>query len=150
MLGMPTTEELEFGQHYVRLLRRVLLRIESISRALIKGQGLTVPQFLVLVLVAQDRHQSQADLVRTLESDANTVSAILRRLEARKLIIRTPHPTDRRANMLALSDAGLALTREALVEVDKLSLAVGRTVPKRQARIIGAWLDTVTTLEVAG
>lgn len=147
MLGMPTDDELEFGRHYVRLLRAALTRIESLSSTLINSQNLTVPQFLTLVLIDADKDQTQVDIVCKLESDPNTVSAILRRLEARNLIVRSQHPTDRRANILALTDEGMALTHEALVETNKLSMMVGRSVPKRQAAAIASWLESLAQIE---
>ena len=51
----------------------------------------------------------QSELVVLLDSDANTLSAMLRRLQIRGLIQRDRHPDDSRAKSVRLTESGVKL-----------------------------------------
>ena len=53
--------------------------------------------------------QRQVDLVTTLDSDAATMARSIARLEKNGLVRRSPSPTDGRAVIVEVTDAGLAL-----------------------------------------
>ncbi|GIE89786.1 hypothetical protein Are01nite_62660 [Actinoplanes regularis] len=56
-----------------------------------------------------------ADMAAT---DPMMTSQVLRTLESRDLVHRPPHPTDRRARAVAVTDAGRALANQAVVAVE--------------------------------
>ncbi|MDQ1572473.1 MAG: MarR family transcriptional regulator, organic hydroperoxide resistance regulator, partial [Actinomycetota bacterium] len=65
----------------------------------LREHELTVPQFfVVMALYRQARHDwdplTQAEVGVRLGMDANTTSQIVRALERRGLLTRTPHPDD--------------------------------------------------------
>jgi DNA-binding MarR family transcriptional regulator len=68
--------------------------------------GVTADQFVLLALLAEEDGITQQELVRRAASDANTIRAMLVRLERRGLIARRQHPTDGRARRVSLTRQG--------------------------------------------
>ncbi|WP_242140457.1 MarR family transcriptional regulator [Sphingomonas sp. TREG-RG-20F-R18-01] len=143
---MTSDQRLDLGRTYLRLLRRSLLRIDRLSAALIEPHGLTNQQFLALLLIRDDEGLTQVELTTQLESDQNTISAMVRRLEKRGLVTRSRHPTDRRAVQLLVTPEGAALVAETQPDVDKLSLTLRELTPSDDAKVIVAWLQSVAEL----
>jgi DNA-binding MarR family transcriptional regulator len=69
-------------------------------------QGVTADQYVLLGLLAEESRLTQQELVRRASSDANTVRAMLVRLERQGLVVRKPHPTDGRAWSVSLTATG--------------------------------------------
>lgn len=93
------TSSLGFLLHDVaRLLRK---RFEQRARSL----GLTRAQWQVLVHLAQNEGIHQSGLAEILETEPITLLRILDKLEARGLIERRRHATDRRIWLLYLREA---------------------------------------------
>ncbi len=144
---MTTDKRLELGRTYLRLLRRTLLRIDRLSGGLIGPHGLTNQQFLALFLVRDQEGLTQVDLTTQLDSDQNTVSAMVRRLASRGLVTREPHPTDRRAVRLVATAKGRDCIVQALPDIDRLSLKLAALMPARHEKAIVGWLEKVASLE---
>lgn len=143
---MTPEHRLERGRTYLRLLRRNLLRIDRLSAGLIEPHGLTNQQFLALLLIRDTEGLTQVELTTQLDSDQNTISAMVRRLEKRGLVARERHPTDRRAVRLLVTPEGAALVGETQPDVDKLSLILEAMTPPEDAKVIVAWLQNVAEL----
>lgn len=84
--------------------------------AALQPYALTVPQFLVLVELYRPARLGrspfqQSEVATRLGMDSNTTSQIVRGLEARGVLTRHPHPVDRRARSLELTEAGLELAK---------------------------------------
>ena len=75
--------------------------------------GLTYPQYLVLVVLADDGQMSVRGLGERLRLDSGTLSPLLRRLEAAQLITRSPHHSDERSLLVQVTAAGIAARAEA-------------------------------------
>ncbi len=58
---------------------------------------------------------------------------LLDELQASGLITRVPHPTDRRANAVNLTDAGRAVVAEVNEALNELRLAVFDKIPRKDA-----------------
>jgi MarR family transcriptional regulator, transcriptional regulator for hemolysin len=96
---MEVDSTLDFLLHDVaRLLKR---RFEQNSR----GSGLTRSQWQVLTYLAQNEGINQAGLAELIEIEPITLGRLVDKLEATGLIIRNPHPTDRRRWLLQLMPA---------------------------------------------
>lgn len=94
-----TPRTLGFLLHDVaRLMRK---RFEQHAREL----GLTRAQWQVLVHLAQNEGIHQAGLAEIIEMEPITLVRILDRLEARDLVERRRHPSDRRIWLLYLKEA---------------------------------------------
>jgi MarR family transcriptional regulator, lower aerobic nicotinate degradation pathway regulator len=66
-----------------------------------------------LLGVLRDREPSMNELARLLELDKSSVTGLVDRAERRGLVARVPSPTDRRAVLVRLTDAGRILISEA-------------------------------------
>ncbi len=71
---------------------------------------ITSAQFKVLIIVAQFKADTPAELCRHLSLDSGSMTRMLDRLEQKQLIERTRSATDRRQVLLALTPAGKAIT----------------------------------------
>lgn len=69
----------------------------------------TSSQFKVLIIVAQFKADTPAELCRHLSLDSGSMTRMLDRLEQKQLIERTRSATDRRQVQLALTAAGKAI-----------------------------------------
>ncbi len=76
------------------------------TQARLARGGVTADQFVLLALLAEQDGITQQELVRRASSDANTVRAMLVRMESRGLVARKGHPTDRRARSVTLTRKG--------------------------------------------
>ena len=74
---------------------------------------LTQKQVSVLWLVAEHPGIGQSDLARRLQMDRATVMAIVNRLQARDLVVRSDHGQDARRRAISLSPSGQAALVEA-------------------------------------
>ena len=82
--------------------------------------GLTMAQAHFLSCLYDQDEQSPKDLARALGVDAGTLTPMMDRLERMGLVRRCPHPEDRRATRICLTESGLALrqgVRERCAEV---------------------------------
>ena len=86
--------------------------------AALRPLGLTHVQFIALYAIERRRERgeipSQAQVAAATQLDQMMISKILRLLEERGYLKRSPHPDDPRANALHLTHAGDALVRAAL------------------------------------
>lgn len=87
-------------------LRAAYARMHRQSNISVAGRGVTIDQFVLLTLLAEQDGITQQELVRRASSDANTVRAMLVLLEDGGLVAREPHPTDHRARQVTLTRRG--------------------------------------------
>src|ERR1043165_3270769 len=85
------------------------LRKRFEQRARVARLGLTRAQWSVLAHLARQEGINQAALAQILEIEPITLVRLLDRLEAAKLIVRRPDPSDRRARALYLTPAARPL-----------------------------------------
>jgi DNA-binding MarR family transcriptional regulator len=91
-------------------------------RAALEDVGVTHVQFVLLACLgwmeSQGQAPSQADLARQARTDVMMTSQVIRALEERGLVARTPSPRDARARLLALTDEGRRAVARALPRVE--------------------------------
>ncbi|QRO01123.1 MarR family transcriptional regulator [Archangium violaceum] len=135
----PLGEVLEF----MRLLWAVDHQLKSTSKLMESKLGLTGPQRLVLRLVGRYPGITAGRLARILHVHPSTLTGVMKRLEKRGHVERTPDPLDARKARFSLTQAGRELdvpttgTVEAAVE-----RALSR-VP--EAQLVGAQ-DVLTAI----
>jgi DNA-binding MarR family transcriptional regulator len=118
--------------------------------AALKDFALTVPQFLVLMAMYRParhgwRPPTQAEVGAQLGMDANTASQIVRALVARRLVDRLPHPEDRRARLLSLTESGLALAKDSSAVARATNDVFFSAVSPEQRRLLTTILESITT-----
>ncbi len=103
------------------LLWRVTNRWQAAQRATLKPFGLTHVQFVLLAALTwlgTDGPVTQRALAAHAGTDPMMTSQVVRVLERRQLVLRSPHATDRRAWSVSATDAGVALANRAVVAVE--------------------------------
>lgn len=103
------------------MLWRVTNAWQRVIRAALVPFDLTHVQFVLLaVLAASERGTpvTQRDLAARAATDAMMTSQVLRALEAKGMVERAAHPTDRRARILSITEAGLTVVNHANVAVE--------------------------------
>lgn len=145
----PLTPALEFLTH-VWMLNHALERVSSRTD---RDVGITAQQRLALRCVGKFPGMTAGQLASVLHLDPGTVSAALRRLEAKGLLERRRDPRDRRRVNLGLTAAGRALDRpmDHTVEhgVDQL-LKTARPADLNAAREVLRLLTSLLIAEAEG
>jgi len=103
------------------LLWQVTNRWQQAQRAALKPLGLTHVQFVLLATLAwhgADGPITQRRLADEAATDPMMTSQVLRALEASALVERAPHPVDKRAHAVTVTDAGRALADRAVILVE--------------------------------
>jgi DNA-binding MarR family transcriptional regulator len=116
----------------------------------LRDVGVTPPQFFVLVTLLRTARRegsgiTQREVAVRTRIDANTTSQIVRGLQRRGLLTRSPHPDDSRAVTLALTPAGTELARDCAVRVRAINTGFFASVDQP---VLGGALTTL--LQKAG
>jgi DNA-binding MarR family transcriptional regulator len=106
------------------------------------GLEITIEQWSVLYHLWKEDKLSQQELCNRTFRDKPSITRLIDNLEKLKLVKRIPSPTDRRINLVELTDAALELQHitidlanqtmaEALVGVDKHEIEIVKSVFQR-------------------
>ena len=119
----------------LKLENQLCFPFYAVSRLIIRAYqedldrlGITYPQYLVLMVLWEKDGISVNEITEKLILNTNTVTPLLKRMEAMQLITRTPSTMDQRKIIIQLTDQGLAM-RESAAEIplklmNKLNLEV--------------------------
>ncbi len=91
---------------------------------LLSNHGLTYPQYLVLMVLWEKDSQPVNDIAKRLMLETNTVTPLLKRMEAEGILTRTQGKKDARQMIVSLTRKGQEL-QEKLTDVPE---TVGRSV----------------------
>lgn len=86
--------------------------VTAAYRPILGDLGLTYPQYLVVLLLAEHERLTIKDVARMLRLDHATLTPLLRRLEAAQLLTRSRDPRDTRSVVLALTGRGRRVAAE--------------------------------------
>lgn len=105
------------------LLWHATLRWQRMVAAALRPLDLTHVQFVLLAVLwwfvtLRDERPSQRELAEQAGTDPMMTSQVVRALERKGLLVRTPHPTDARARQLDLTAKGKRLARKAIDVVE--------------------------------
>jgi DNA-binding MarR family transcriptional regulator len=96
------------GHEIALALRAAYLALHRQTDLSLARHQVTADQFVVLGALADREVLSQRELATRTGSDPSTLRAMLVLLEAKRLVARRPHPTDRRARRVMLTAKGRA------------------------------------------
>ena len=105
---MPTTTETVLAS----TLRLSVMRLARRMRAQRADTSLTLSQISALATLERHGSLTPGELAAHEKVQPPSMTRLVARLEEAALVLRTPHPTDRRQVHLALSPAGQELLRE--------------------------------------
>jgi DNA-binding MarR family transcriptional regulator len=97
--------------HFLQLLWTTNQALELASKRMALDLGVTGPQRFVIRLIGRSPGLSAGELARTLRTDPSTLTGVLQRLEAGRLIRRARDPRDGRRVLLSLTARGRSVDR---------------------------------------
>lgn len=135
----PAGETLQFMQRMWDFVHALDVRSKRMSQSI----GVTGPQRLVIRLVGQKPGQTASEIASMLGKHPSTLTGVLARLEARKLILRAIDPKDRRRARFTLTAGGKKIDRLSKGTVEAATRrALGRVSPSS----VNTTLDLVAKL----
>jgi DNA-binding MarR family transcriptional regulator len=87
-------------------LFELAIALQAMMDSRLAANGLTPARAEVMWLLGQSGAVTQRELARLLECSPRNVTGLVDALEDRSMVARIPHPTDRRAHHIVLTDAG--------------------------------------------
>ena len=105
---MPAADrEQDLGALFAQVTRRLI----AAERPLLQARGISMWAYVALTRLAEGPASTQQALAQQMGYDKTRLIALLDELAAAGLIERRPDPDDRRARIVALTDAGRARYR---------------------------------------
>jgi len=134
------------------LLWHATLRWQREISAALAPLGLTHVQFVLLAcawwLNSQGERPNQLSVARQAGIDVKMASQVLRALEAKGLVERTVDPSDTRAKLLRVTDAGADLAPLAVAAVEGADALFFEPVPVEDAvSLLGRLADPESRLQ---
>ncbi|WP_199424337.1 MarR family winged helix-turn-helix transcriptional regulator [Actinotalea solisilvae] len=117
--------------------------VTSVYRHVLDPLDLTYPQYLVLVALWEHEELTVREVIDLLDLDYGTVSPLLKRLEARGLVVRRRRPEDERSVTVTLTDEGRAMQERARGVSPAIGAAFG--LPDDDAERLRGLLERVRT-----
>ncbi len=127
----------------VNALRRIVRAIRLSSGEAERKLGITGAQLFVLQQLAEQSPLSVGELAARTLTDQSSVSVVISRLCARKLVTRKAAPTDGRRVELSVTSAGRAALRKAPKLAQTRLIVALRKVPKAELRVVKRVLEDV-------
>ncbi|TWU62628.1 HTH-type transcriptional regulator MgrA [Crateriforma conspicua] len=124
-------------------LRRAYLTIHRNAQEHFSQFGVTVDQYVLLSVVADEEGVIQSEISRRMASDINTVGAMLKLLEEEKLIRRTRCPDDGRARRVYLTAKGAAMQKKLLKAAEAIHEAIDHCISKSSKEKLLHTLDQI-------
>jgi DNA-binding MarR family transcriptional regulator len=103
-------EQLILTKFLPYLLNRAGVQTEQMFSLALKGFGLTLPEWRILIVLWQGEDRRLRDLAETTIVDESTLSRQIAALEQADLVVRRRSKTDGRALCIALTPKGKKLT----------------------------------------
>lgn len=118
-----------------------VMRVQQILLSAVDGalrpHGLTFARYeaLVLLTFARTGRLPMRVMGERLQLHPTSVTNIVDRLQADGLVRRVPHPTDRRATLVEITDAGAALRERATESVTAVDFGLGGLTEEQQTQL---------------
>ena len=114
-----------------KLDRQLCFRLYTASRLitqayhpLLSGQGLTYPQYLVLLVLWEKDAQPVNDIAKRLFLETNTVTPLLQRMEKEGLLTRSKGEKDARQMIVSLTKKGKDLQKKVADVTETMGCAI--------------------------
>lgn len=88
--------------------------ITRMYRPFLEELGITYPQYLVLLVLWEQKESTVKELSEKLDLDSGTLTPMLKRMEAQKLLVRNRSQEDERVVLIHITEMGQALYEQAL------------------------------------
>ena len=118
-----------------------VMRVQQILLSAVDGalrpHGLTFARYEALVLLSFSRHGRLPMRVMgdRLQLHPTSVTNIVDRLQADGLVRRVPHPTDRRATLVEITESGRAVLEDATKAVTDVDFGLSGLTPQEETEL---------------
>jgi len=137
-------EERDVSDHLLSKLKHAQLMSKAALESEFERLGLTISQFLALAFIDENNDISSAELARRSYVSPQAMMTIVARMEAAKLIRRTPASRGGRTLCLALTDEGARLLEEGRRHAAAIERYLLDLLGVENYRLLLESLDTVT------
>jgi DNA-binding MarR family transcriptional regulator len=90
----------------LKLIRKVHLRFTRYFSKKFAQEGITLPQYMLLMLIQEEGTQKMNALAEHLRLSTPAITNLVDKLEKIGYARRLPHPHDRRINIVEITDSG--------------------------------------------
>ncbi|WP_104202375.1 MarR family winged helix-turn-helix transcriptional regulator [Billgrantia saliphila] len=122
-----TCSELRLDQQLCFTLYSTSLLMTKFYKPLLKGLGLTYPQYLVLLTLWEEDGLSAGAISRRLRTDTGSLTPVFKRLATEGLLQRVRSDEDERVVEMFLTEQGRALQQRAREIPDCVVMASGQS-----------------------
>jgi DNA-binding MarR family transcriptional regulator len=136
-VGVDRLRESTLAQDLIFLIARANALALAAANAALAEHGLKPRSYSVLALAADGVRPTQRELAEFLRLDPSQIVALVDEMEKRKLVERSPDPTDRRANVVVATEAGRALFAKAQKSARTVERALKAAVPPEERERLG-------------
>jgi MarR family transcriptional regulator, organic hydroperoxide resistance regulator len=130
-------------------IRRAEQALMSHHEAVLRGYGLTMTQYTVLLAISREGGMSGAQLARSAGVTQQTMATVLTGLEAKQLITRQPSPVHAKVLIATLTQQGQQVLDHAYQEVNTLERAFADTFTRGEHAALCDLLERATTVLIA-
>lgn len=134
----------EYDAALARLWELAVLLGEDMERGLAR-RGLTRSRAHLLWELRQRGPVTQRALSQALQVSSRNITGLVDALEATGFVTREPHPTDRRATLVTLTEAGAAATAAMDADQQDFARMLFADMPADDLAAFVATLDTLLT-----
>jgi len=135
----------------LKLENQLCFRFYTVSRLITQAYGplldrlgVTYPQYLVLLVLWEKDAQPVNDIAKRLVLETNTVTPLLKRMEAEGLVRRTRGTEDARQVIVSLTEKGTRLRETAKDIPDQMGSTITCCdIPSEQFPQLAATLDSL-------
>jgi DNA-binding MarR family transcriptional regulator len=99
--------------------------ITRMYRPFLEGLGITYPQYLVLLVLWDQKESTVKELSEKLDLDSGTLTPMLKRMEGQNLVQRKRSLEDERVVNIQITETGLALYEKAMCIPETLLASSG-------------------------
>lgn len=107
-------EFIKLEEHFCFTLYAASRAFSRLYRPILDKLNLTYPQYLVLLVLWEQRKSTVKEIGELLDLDSGTLTPLLKRMEAAQLIQRRRDPEDERVVIIEITSKGEALKKEAM------------------------------------
>jgi DNA-binding MarR family transcriptional regulator len=130
-------------------IRRAEQALMGHHEAVLRGYGLTMTQYTVLLAISREGGMSGAQLARSAGVTQQTMAAVLTGLEVKQLITRQPSPVHAKVLIAALTEQGQEVLDRAYQEVNVLERAFADTFTPAERGTLRDLLERATAVLTA-
>jgi len=132
-----------FAESLGMRLRGAYLPFHRLANAQFEACGITADQFVVLTILVEQPGLSQREIVDRAHSDANTVGAIVKRLQGKRLVKRESHPSDGRMWCIFPTALGIKRQRRASDAARELHARLVQAFTAEEQELLGSLLARI-------